>query len=202
MRKTTNYALNQWDDTDRILREDFNRDNEKIDAGLQGLKSAQSSLQSQITSQSSSLQSQISNHSSFQLLRTVTTSYEANRVDLNISNVNWGSYQTVILELINSSAGYGDGTLRLNNSGRCHSVNQSFNSYAGIAPINFGGINLVYLPVFYHPERVSSAFTMGSTLGYGYNGPAYQDITTINLVGDLDRYYAGKGTVINIWGVK
>jgi hypothetical protein len=34
MKKTTNYQLNQWDETDRILREDFNADNAKIDAAI------------------------------------------------------------------------------------------------------------------------------------------------------------------------
>ena len=34
MRKTANYDLCQWDSEDRILREDFNSDNEKIDAAI------------------------------------------------------------------------------------------------------------------------------------------------------------------------
>ena len=34
MTKTTNYQLNQWDPTDRVLRTDFNSDNQKIDAAL------------------------------------------------------------------------------------------------------------------------------------------------------------------------
>ena len=34
MRKTANYDLCQWDAEDRILREDFNSDNEKIDEAI------------------------------------------------------------------------------------------------------------------------------------------------------------------------
>ena len=34
MRKTEHYQLNQWDAEDAILREDFNADNEKIEAAL------------------------------------------------------------------------------------------------------------------------------------------------------------------------
>ena len=37
MTKTTNYQLNQWDPTDRVLRTDFNSDNQKIDAALSGM---------------------------------------------------------------------------------------------------------------------------------------------------------------------
>ena len=34
MTKTTNYQLNQWAKTDRIMMDDFNADNAKIDAAL------------------------------------------------------------------------------------------------------------------------------------------------------------------------
>lgn len=36
MQQTEHYGLNQWDPTDRILREDFNADNLKIAAALAG----------------------------------------------------------------------------------------------------------------------------------------------------------------------
>ena len=34
MTKTTNYQLNQWAKSDRIMMEDFNADNQKIDAAI------------------------------------------------------------------------------------------------------------------------------------------------------------------------
>ena len=34
MTKTTNYQLNQWEKSDRILMDDFNADNQKIDTAL------------------------------------------------------------------------------------------------------------------------------------------------------------------------
>ena len=37
MQQTDQYELNQWDPTDRILREDFNADNLKIAAALAGM---------------------------------------------------------------------------------------------------------------------------------------------------------------------
>ena len=36
--RTDNYALSQWERSDRILMEDFNSDNAKIDAALRGLE--------------------------------------------------------------------------------------------------------------------------------------------------------------------
>ena len=38
MNYTENYRLNQWDAEDRILREDFNRDNANVESGLTALK--------------------------------------------------------------------------------------------------------------------------------------------------------------------
>ncbi len=34
MKYTEHYQLNQWDAADRVLREDFNRDNAAVDAAL------------------------------------------------------------------------------------------------------------------------------------------------------------------------
>lgn len=38
MKQTENYQLNQWEASDRILREDFNNDNLKLENALEGLK--------------------------------------------------------------------------------------------------------------------------------------------------------------------
>lgn len=37
MQHTTSHELSQWAETDRILREDFNSDNAKIEAALEAL---------------------------------------------------------------------------------------------------------------------------------------------------------------------
>ena len=37
MTKTTNYQLNQWAKSDRIMMDDFNADNAKIDAALKAV---------------------------------------------------------------------------------------------------------------------------------------------------------------------
>ena len=40
MTKTENYQLNQWEPTDRVLREDFNEDNRKIEAAIHTLSAS------------------------------------------------------------------------------------------------------------------------------------------------------------------
>ena len=44
MKQTSNYQLNQWEKTDRILMEDFNGDNAKVDAALKAQASDMASL--------------------------------------------------------------------------------------------------------------------------------------------------------------
>ena len=45
MNKTANFQLTQWEKTDRILVEEFNRDNAAIDAALKGSADAVAALQ-------------------------------------------------------------------------------------------------------------------------------------------------------------
>lgn len=44
MKQTTQFGLNQWEQTDRILMEDFNRDNAKVEAALAGQAASISGL--------------------------------------------------------------------------------------------------------------------------------------------------------------
>ena len=76
LRQTANYQLSQWDAEDRILREDFNRDNEKID---QALKELQQTLP-------------------YVKLLDVTTEAEAQQVDLDVSQIDFSPYRRFELE--------------------------------------------------------------------------------------------------------
>ena len=50
MNKTANFQLTQWEKTDRILMEEFNRDNEKIDAALKSNADKAAALQTALAS--------------------------------------------------------------------------------------------------------------------------------------------------------
>lgn len=71
MKQTKNYGLNQWDETDRILREDFNTDNAKIDAVL---------LQNPIVK-----------------LREIVTTSNASQVDIDISDFDWNTFRRLLI---------------------------------------------------------------------------------------------------------
>ena len=53
--QTPNYRLSQWERTDRVLMEDFNGDNAKIDAALAALKAQADSQQSAVAQHGSSI---------------------------------------------------------------------------------------------------------------------------------------------------
>lgn len=78
MKQTSNYQLNQWEMTDRIQMEDFNRDNEKVDAALAA------------TAQQAAL-------AGTQLIATVTVESEVNYLTLPLSDIDWDAYSMVYL---------------------------------------------------------------------------------------------------------
>ena len=72
MKKTTNYQLNQWEKTDRILMDDFNADNAIIDAALAG-------------------------KAPMALLHDETLTAETREIELDMGGENWGSYGIIFL---------------------------------------------------------------------------------------------------------
>ena len=70
MKKTQHYGLCQWDAEDRILREDFNSDNEKIDAA-------------------------IADANPLQDLGTVVLEQDGGELNLDLSGVDWSQYWEV-----------------------------------------------------------------------------------------------------------
>ena len=50
MNKTANFQLTQWEKTDRIMMEDFNRDNAAIDTALKGNADKAAALQTALAS--------------------------------------------------------------------------------------------------------------------------------------------------------
>jgi hypothetical protein len=107
MKKTTNYQLNQWDATDRILREDFNEDNAKIDAAIA--------------------------ENPYVKLREIVTSADAQQIDVDISNVDWNRYRHLLI-IVNGCAEdngtiINSGSIRINNM--AGSQDYSYYNYTG-----------------------------------------------------------------------
>lgn len=74
---TTNYQLCQWEATDKVLRTDFNQDNQKIDAALAGLRDRGLLVP---------------------LKTVVTTQSNQSSITLDVSNITWADWQHVALD--------------------------------------------------------------------------------------------------------
>ena len=57
MNQTTNYALNQWEEGDRVSRADFNSDNSKLDAAIKSVADTAASAQSAASAAQSAVSS-------------------------------------------------------------------------------------------------------------------------------------------------
>ena len=71
MNQTTNYQLSQWEASDRILMDDFNSDNAKIDGALAGKVGRG------------------------QLIRSTQTELAASSVSVDLSDIDWNDWEWV-----------------------------------------------------------------------------------------------------------
>lgn len=119
MKQTENYQLNQWDPEDRILREDFNRDNANVENGLttlqkgltaetqnremavaaarqeasQALSTAAGALESGKADKTALAQLQtLVDAMPFVKLREVAISQSVNQVDVDVSDIRLDQY--------------------------------------------------------------------------------------------------------------
>lgn len=91
MNKTANFQLTQWEKTDRIMMEDFNRDNAAIDAALKALEDAQTVVK----------------------LLDMTTTEVLSEVTLDLSGIDLTRYHKLDIWLMPNLSGTGGRTARL-----------------------------------------------------------------------------------------
>lgn len=126
MKQTEYYKLNRWEKPDRILMDDFNADNSKIDAALAAHAAALAANTADISAEKTAritdisgerttraaamaaeesarrtadeaLQNSIISTNPIVRLADVTTAYAVNQVNLYIGNINWSTYGEVLL---------------------------------------------------------------------------------------------------------
>ena len=77
MKKTTNYQLNQWEKTDRIMMEDFNTDNQKLETALTALDRS----------------------AHFQTLFDETVTEDTNHFSVPLSGIDWSAWRALHFEI-------------------------------------------------------------------------------------------------------
>lgn len=101
MNKTANFQLTQWEKTDRILMEEFNSDNEKIDTALKANADDVAAAQAATTA--------LEKRTGLKHIQTLSVSAAAAKVSWPI-NINWGEwaevYVVVSLNISNFNSTY------------------------------------------------------------------------------------------------
>ena len=93
---TTNYALNQWEGTDKVLRTEFNADNAKIDAAL---KANADAIAAEAAAREAAV-TELTNRSRFTKLSEVNVSANTSRVEIDLSGVDWSQWDKVHLDYL------------------------------------------------------------------------------------------------------
>lgn len=86
MTKTTNYQLNQWAKPDRVMMDDFNADNAKIDAAL---KANADAIAAETTARVAG--------DVLVKLKEITVTSEIAQIDMNLSDIDLRSFSKLII---------------------------------------------------------------------------------------------------------
>jgi hypothetical protein len=187
MKKTTNYQLNQWDETDRILREDFNADNAKIDAAIAEAK----------------------NRGGYIKLKEFTTAASAARIDLDVSDIDFSQWQKICMDV--HLLGNGGVKVRLSESGSleyqyqigvCNSVdNQMASINSNTSDSHSNDARLIF-PVCRRPDKQATALEvcLGFQLGTDYN-MKFSAIKTVYFLAENSNVLLQPGCTVTVWGV-
>ena len=177
MNYTENYRLNQWDAEDRILREDFTRDNANVESGLsalkQGLETETQNREAAVTAAKqeasdglaaletskadktvlAQLQALV-DAMPFVKLRAVTVSEAVNQVDVDMRDVSLSSYSYLVIvprlavDEENSLASY---CLRINGV-----ADKSYSDIGGSRDYLFSCYGILYGNYFYKFEMMEA----------------------------------------------
>ena len=190
MNYTKNYQLNQWDAADRVLREDFNEDNRKIE---EALEAADVKLDNMLT--------QITARQHFQTITEIPIPATGGRsANLTLPSINWSHYYYVIFEF--AVTGTGEGMIYMNGTsgGQNYQIGAS-SSKSGLAAFSTSGtMTFLFMPHYSDQRYVSGLFLYGG-LGCASSGVKYADWKTLYF-SMSDSSYSLTGGKILVRGVR
>ena len=114
MNYTQNYQLCLWDEDDRILMEDFNGDNTKIDAALKANADAITDLEATVGDQAAELDA-LGGRAGAQLLASGSAPVGENAFTISMAGVTWSQWKTVYIVVeLTAQEGMGSYSLYVN----------------------------------------------------------------------------------------
>ena len=95
MNKTPNYQLNQWAKSDRVLMDDFNADNAKLDAAL---KANASAISAETSARISAVQA-ARDACPLVTIKSVVIPEATDQFDLDLTGLDWDTYFEIIISM-------------------------------------------------------------------------------------------------------
>ena len=179
---TENYQLNQWESADRVLRTDFNEDNRKIDEALEACRTRDP-----------------------QLLKSITVSDTTPQVDIDVSDIDFDHWHTVLLRL----EILGDGEMRLRSN---QSYSEFFNQFSVFESTSdclskfpartAGQRHEIYFFPLCDKRRLITALTLSDTVLLGCNYLlSYENLTTLTIAPKESNQTLHSGSKLFLYGL-
>ena len=182
MNKTANFQLTQWEKTDRIMMEDFNRDNAAIDAALKANADA-------ITAETAAREAAdtaLGKKAGLQLIETAVFSGKGKSSVAQLS-INWQDWAIVLLQY-----------KRPTNTGK---FSLSFTEPNTTLYYGYEDqISVIFYPLYNECQVVKGHLCTGEALSFG-GTPLFQNLTAMSLYADTDGTNIEGGSV-TFYGIR
>ena len=184
MNKTANFQLNQWEKTDRIMMEDFNRDNAAIDTALKGNADAVAAE----TAAREAADTALGKKAGLQLIQTVPFPEGGSSADKPLT-IQWRDWAIVLAVYQEPSDG--------------RSYTLSFTTAnAKVHPIIYNGPDVqtcaLYFPLYDQSRPVRGLLWSAEKLSYT---TTYEALTGIQLKADTDSGSIA-GAKVTFYGIR
>lgn len=184
MNKTANFQLNQWEKTDRIMMEDFNRDNAAIDTALKSNADAVAAE----TAAREAADTELDKKAGLQLIQTVPFPEGGSSADKPLT-IQWSDWAIVLAVYQEPSDG--------------RSYTLSFTTAnAKVHPIIYNGPDVqtcaLYFPLYDQSRPVRGLLWSAEKLSYT---TTYEALTGIQLKADTDSGSIA-GAKVTFYGIR
>lgn len=187
MNYTENYQLPQWEETDRVLRVDFNAAMSKVDTTLRHLFV----------------------QPTFWPLKEYISEEASPQLDIDVSDISWEEYLFVLI-YFSLRGDWDEALIQLN-----HTTYGSHIRYLGAADtmdnqffrasLNTSAQEqpcLLLVETALGPDRTVCALGFDDGMAHCTSNVPLRELSTINLVSQNEEYPIQAGSVVRIWGVR
>lgn len=187
--QTGNYQLSQWERTDRIMMEDFNRDNAKIDTAIKDLAdkvAAEETARAAANTAMADRVTALEGKTGLQLLKSAKQSTTGSTLKIDVSGVDWSQWAEVIVVADEKS-----------------SIQYKF-SPVGHSALTYCQDNsmLVLFPMYQANMWVMGLLVSQSGATQAYLQRAYSGLTELSIVGYNSNQPIAAGSTLKLYGRK